>query len=83
MNELVKPTDETLNLLNEWLLGHGFIPTFNPSSDWASIALSVESVERLLDTEHHIFEHEDGTRLMRTSQCRSQCILINTLNLSS
>ncbi|OCL15233.1 subtilisin-like protein [Glonium stellatum] len=68
VNELIKPTDETLNLLNEWLLDHGFVATFNPSNDWASISLSVESAERLLDTEYNVFEHEDGTRLVRTSQ---------------
>jgi tripeptidyl-peptidase I len=30
--------------------------------------IDIESVENLLDTEYSVFEHEDGSRLLRTSE---------------
>ncbi|OCK85204.1 tripeptidyl-peptidase 1 precursor [Lepidopterella palustris CBS 459.81] len=71
VNELVKPTDEALDLVHEWLFENGIESlslSYSPSKDWVLVSLPVESVERLLDTEYHNFEHEDGTRLIRTSR---------------
>ncbi|KAF2501113.1 tripeptidyl-peptidase 1 precursor [Lophium mytilinum] len=70
VNALVKPSEETLNLVNEWLRDNGIESlTYSPSKDWISVSLPVETVERLLDTEYSTFEHErDGDRLVRTSK---------------
>ncbi|RYP33645.1 hypothetical protein DL766_003342 [Monosporascus sp. MC13-8B] len=35
------------------------------AKDWIKVALPVDSVERLLDTEYHTYEHADGTRVAR------------------
>ena len=69
VNELVKPTDETLYLVHEWLFANGVsLFDYSPAKDWINIYLDVESAERLLDTEYSVFEHDDGTRLIRTSE---------------
>lgn len=64
---LVKPTDEALDDVHEWLSSHGLQPhQYSNAKDWISIALPVETVERLLDTEYNVYEHIDGTQLVRT-----------------
>lgn len=69
INELVKPTDESLNLVQEWLLAHGITEmTYSAAKDWINIRIDVALAETLLDTEYHVFEHEDGTQLARTQE---------------
>jgi len=66
VNELIKPTDEALDLVHEWLLSNGVEKfDYSPAQDWVNIYIDVESAERLLDTEYYVFEHEDGTQLSR------------------
>ncbi|OTB11951.1 hypothetical protein K445DRAFT_321668 [Daldinia sp. EC12] len=61
VKELVKPTDETLDLVHEWLADNGVTPSgYSSAKDWITVSLPVETVERLLDTEYHIYEHKDG-----------------------
>jgi tripeptidyl-peptidase-1 len=69
VHELVKPADETLDLVTEWLLLNGIKNLhYSPAKDWINIYIDVESAERLLDTEYSVFQHEDGEQLVRTSQ---------------
>ncbi|KAL3420927.1 Pro-kumamolisin [Phlyctema vagabunda] len=69
VNELVKPTDEALELVHEWLRSNGVEDlNYSPSKDWIHVALPVEMVESLLDTEYHVYEHEDGTQMVRTPE---------------
>ncbi|TAQ87514.1 hypothetical protein B7494_g4153 [Chlorociboria aeruginascens] len=66
VNELIKPTDETLELVHEWLLINGVETlSYSPAKDWINIHIDVESAERLLDAEYYTFQHEDGTELIR------------------
>jgi tripeptidyl-peptidase-1 len=69
IHNLVAPSGETLDLVHEWLLTNG-IRDFNysPAKDWINIYVDVGSAERLLDTEYSIYEHEDGSSLVRTPQ---------------
>ncbi|KAH8657214.1 putative Tripeptidyl-peptidase SED2 [Tricladium varicosporioides] len=69
VNDLVKPADQTLDLVHEWLLLNG-IGEFNysPAKDWVNIYIDVASAERLLDTEYSVFQHDDGSVLVRTSK---------------
>ncbi|OTB02283.1 hypothetical protein M426DRAFT_322859 [Hypoxylon sp. CI-4A] len=61
VRELVKPTDETLDLVHEWLESNGVTPSgYSSAKDWITVSLPVKEVERLLDTEYHIYEHKDG-----------------------
>ena len=69
VNELVKPSEDTLDLVHEWLLDNGiesFHLGYSPAKDWISVALPVSKVEQLLDTEYSTFEHEDGAQIVRT-----------------
>lgn len=67
MDEYTKPAADTLEYVQEWLAEHDILEwTSSSANNWISVPLSVKQVERLLDTEYHIFEHTDGTRLVRT-----------------
>jgi len=67
VDEYTKPAADTLDYVREWLAEHDILEwTSSSSSNWISVPLSVKQVERLLDTEYHIFEHADGSRLVRT-----------------
>lgn len=71
VTELVKPADDTLNLVNEWLVDSGIQESqlkYSPSKDWISVSLPISVAEKLLDTEYSMFEHADGDYLVRTPQ---------------
>jgi tripeptidyl-peptidase I len=66
VNDLVRPSDKALDLVREWLQLNGMDNlNYSPSKDWIDINIDVESAERLLDTEYYVFEHEDGSQLLR------------------
>ena len=63
MKELVKPTDDTLEQVHDWLFDNGIDNarlSYNEAKDWIKVSLPVSAVEKLLDTEYSIYEHEDG-----------------------
>ena len=69
VNELVKPSSETLDLVQEWLFANGVDKlNYSPAMDWVNIYIPVEQAERLLDTEYSVFQHEDGSTLVRTER---------------
>jgi tripeptidyl-peptidase-1 len=69
VHDLVKPSEDTLDLVHEWLLLNGVNQLdYSPAKDWISIYIDIGSAERLLDTEYSVFLHEDGSQLVRTSQ---------------
>jgi len=71
INELVKPCDETLAQVHDWLLDNDIDEDqfeYNTAKDWIKVTLPVTSIESLLDTKYSVFQHEDGSRLIRTSQ---------------
>jgi tripeptidyl-peptidase I len=71
VDDLVKPSDEALELVHEWLLDHDVEQwelQYSASKDFIKLSLPVADVERLLDTKYSIFEHVDGTRLVRTPE---------------
>ncbi|KAI1372962.1 tripeptidyl-peptidase 1 precursor [Hypoxylon crocopeplum] len=66
VKELVKPTDETLDLVHEWLDANDITPSaYSSAKDWIMVSLPVSSIERLLDTEYHVYEHKDGGLVAR------------------
>ena len=68
MKELVKPTDDTLYLVHDWLQDNGVDCTqlkYNQAKDWIKLSLPISAVEKLLDTKYSVFEHEDGDRIVR------------------
>ncbi|KAK5015812.1 hypothetical protein LTR60_002699, partial [Cryomyces antarcticus] len=69
VNELVKPTDDALEVIHEWLLDNGVEPKhldYSPAKDWIKVSLPVNAVERFLDTSYSVFKHEDGSHMVRT-----------------
>ncbi|KAI0156633.1 tripeptidyl-peptidase 1 precursor [Hypoxylon sp. FL1284] len=66
VKDLVKPTNKTLDLVHEWLDANGVVPSgYSSARDWIMVSLPVGDIERLLDTEYHVFEHEDGGLVAR------------------
>ena len=69
MNELIKPTDDALDLVHEWLAANGIVyASYSPAKDWINIQINVMTAERLLDAEYYVFKHEDGTELVRAPE---------------
>ncbi|KAF4624152.1 hypothetical protein G7Y89_g14020 [Cudoniella acicularis] len=71
VNDLVKPSDDTLDLVADWLLDngiHGSRLEYSPAKDWISVSLPINAVENLLKTEYSVFGHEDGDYLVRTPE---------------
>ena len=71
MNELVKPTEDALTQVLDWLQDSGvedYQLEYSPAKDWIKVTLPVHAVERLLDTEYSVYKHEDGTHLVRTPE---------------
>ncbi|KAK5039641.1 hypothetical protein LTS07_000135 [Exophiala sideris] len=67
----MSPTDETAKLVQEWLLKYGLDSShcqFNAARDWITLTLPVAKIESLLDTKYSVYQHEDGTKLVRTTQ---------------
>lgn len=65
---LVRPKEETLDLVHEWLLSSGVSAfDYSPARDWINIYIDVALAEQLLDTQYSVYEHNDGTQLVRTS----------------
>ncbi|KAJ7636789.1 family S53 protease [Roridomyces roridus] len=68
ITEYVKPTDETLSAVSEWVEGNG-IPwkTVSPAGDLIQITLTVGQADALLSTKFSEFTHADsGERVIRT-----------------
>lgn len=71
VDELIKPSEEALELIHEWLLDHDIEHgelQYSAAKDFIKLSLPVAEVERLLDTKYSVFEHVDGTRLVRTPE---------------
>jgi tripeptidyl-peptidase-1 len=69
VSALVKPKDEALDSVHEWLLSNGVKDfDYSPSKDWINIKISVAEVEDLLATEYSTYVHEDGTEAARTTK---------------
>jgi tripeptidyl-peptidase-1 len=71
VNELVKPSDDALELVHEWLFDHGIEATslhYSPAKDWIRLSLPVSDVESLLETEYSVFEHEEGGQIVRAPE---------------
>lgn len=71
VNELVKPSNDALSQVQDWLESHNILGSslgFSQAKDWISVKLPVEEAEKLLDTDYAVYRHEDGTHLVRTPQ---------------
>ncbi|KAJ9603206.1 hypothetical protein H2200_012501 [Cladophialophora chaetospira] len=70
VHDFLKPADETFDLVRAWLVDNSIDPSFcniNTARDWITVTLPVATIEQLLDTKYSVYEHQDGTRLVRTT----------------
>ncbi|CAF9942975.1 MAG: hypothetical protein ALECFALPRED_010346 [Alectoria fallacina] len=71
VDELVKPADDTLNLVHDWLFDSGIDRaqlSYNRAKDFIKVSLPVGEIERLLDTKYSIYKHLDGDRILRAPE---------------
>jgi tripeptidyl-peptidase-1 len=65
------PSPESLSHVYAWLEDHGVdrvAARLSAAQDLVRIAVPVHQAERLLDTTFHVFEHEDGSRVVATDR---------------
>ncbi|KAI4160428.1 MAG: hypothetical protein LQ342_005752 [Letrouitia transgressa] len=68
VENLVKPNDDSLDLVHEWLFDNGVEEgqlSYSPAKDWVKISLPIAQVETLLDTKYSVYRHTDGTYVVR------------------
>ena len=69
MDELVKPSDNTLELVHDWLLHNGIERhrlEYNSAKNSIKVTLPVQAVEGLLDTKYSVYKHDEGDYAVRT-----------------
>lgn len=69
VHELVRPRDESLAGIEEWLDQAGVSASdisYTPAKTWAMLPITVADAEALLDTEFSVWKHQDGSTLVRT-----------------
>ncbi|KAA6412578.1 MAG: tripeptidyl peptidase [Lasallia pustulata] len=70
VHELVKPSDNALELVHDWLLDNGIERhrlEYYSAKNWIKVTLPVQAVEGLLDTTYSVYKHEEGDYTVRTS----------------
>lgn len=70
VTQLVKPSEESLELVKEWIHQHVHPDAVEHSSasDFLTFTLPVASIEKMLDTKYSTYRHRDGFELVRTPQ---------------
>ncbi|KAF8860349.1 tripeptidyl peptidase-like protein [Acephala macrosclerotiorum] len=71
VNELIKPSDDTLAQVHDWLCGNGVKKEdlqYSHAKDWIKVTLPVSTVESLLDTQYSVFQHKDGSHMVRAPE---------------
>ena len=71
VDELIKPTSVTFELVHNWLVDSGISVhdlSYSSAKDWVEVSLPVGTVENLLNTEYSVFQHKDGSYLVRAPE---------------
>lgn len=66
IHELVTPHHDTLQAVEDWLADFDLDWEYNAAKTWISLPISVRDAEVLLDTTYSVWQHDDGTELIRT-----------------
>lgn len=69
VHALVAPDDKALSEVHDWLednLVQLDSVQYSPARDWLMVDLRVAEIESLLNTEYHVYENDEGTKLVRT-----------------
>lgn len=69
VEELVAPHPESLKLVDEWLISHGFSVesgvSRSPAKDWIHIDIPVSLAEKMLNTTYFVWKHINGDSIVR------------------
>lgn len=71
VDSLLKPDESVSDLVSQWLQAHGIESSecsYSSAKDWVSVSLPVSKVEKLLETKYSVYQHEDGTSMIRTTE---------------
>lgn len=69
VNAIVAPSEEALEAVQSWLADHGITDwVHNHAKDMIHCSIPIEKAERLLDTEYHVYKHEDGSEINRAPE---------------
>lgn len=69
VDDIVAPSDETVELVQAWLAEHGITRTaLSPAKDWIHVLVPVEKAEQLLQTTYSVFKHRDGSTISRAPE---------------
>ena len=71
IHDLVAPGNDASAKVHQWLADNNVQLhdiQYSPAKDWMLVDLSVAEIEALLDTEYHVYENDEGTRIVRTPQ---------------
>lgn len=71
VNELVRPANDSLDLVHSWLEDNGISTShceYSSAKDWMKLSLPINAVENLLDTQYSVFQHEEGGYLVRAPE---------------
>lgn len=71
VDELIRPHDDSLTFVTEWLLDSGIGQhelNYSSANDWITIVLSVNAVEQLLKTEYFVFKNHKDIEVVRTPE---------------
>lgn len=66
--DIVRPSQETQDLVKSWLEEHGIQGVHNAAKDTIHVLVPIEKAEELLQTSYSVFEHEDGSTLARAPE---------------
>ncbi|KAG9120917.1 hypothetical protein FRC07_003344 [Ceratobasidium sp. 392] len=67
VDELITPSDETANSVEEWLNGHGVQVTGRSSAgDWLYARVPVARAEQMLNTRYNVYRHTSGSHIVRS-----------------
>lgn len=72
VNNLVKPDEDALVQVHEWLREYVDLDSIRYSSakDFLSVTLPVARIEEMLQTRYGVYRHTDGSRLVRAPEWR-------------
>ena len=65
----MKPSDDASAAVHEWLEEYGIGSeqlSYSDAKDWISVRLPLSTVEDMLNTEYSVWEHQDGSNVVRT-----------------
>lgn len=69
VQKLISPSDETIRMVYTWLTEHGITTArLSASKDWLTASVPVRRVERLLNTTYSVYQHQDGSTLIRAPE---------------